>query len=220
LANFDDLTRSFITGSRFNFGSTAGSNLSTVSTGASTPSFSNFLGLAEKGRALSFNEALDDYFKNGGTATTVNDPVMRYDLASMGKHFKEIDKDSGVYMKDGTFFIKEKLGDHEVLQPVGISKDSEGKPKLFGVSTGELSEEQKTFFEDVKTFLEAQEKAGGKPEEILSALTKQLQESSDPGKTLKDLVKAAETTSGASGEAASSPEAPTQAPGSAHPEKQ
>ncbi|MFM8268894.1 MAG: hypothetical protein ACKN9V_01805 [Pseudomonadota bacterium] len=144
LDNFDSITQSIINGTYFRFGSDSSKPES---------NYSGILGLSKGGKTTSFNDALDEYFKKGGTGTTFNDPVMRYDLASMGNHFKKVDETAGIYMKDGAFFVKKKLGDHDVLEPVGISTEN-GEIKMFGLSSGDLEGDQKQFFERIKALAE------------------------------------------------------------------
>jgi hypothetical protein len=188
LANFDQVTQSLISGSAFQFGSGAGAGTTTVSTAKPQTSFSGLLGLAKEGSAMSFKDSMDKYFKDGGTATTINDPVMRYDLASMGKHFKAVDEKSGIFMKDGVFFIKEKLGDHDVLQPVGITETKEGKLKVFGLSSGSLNDDQAKFFERVQKLVENRE-PNQKPEDALKTIMEKLKGSENPEDALASLEK-------------------------------
>lgn len=187
LSNYDPVTQSLITGSFFTFGSST-SGLSTVSSKPQQTAFPGLLGVSKGSSAISFREAMDSYFKGGGTATTIYDPVMRYDYKSMGKYFKTVDEKSGIFMKDGVFFFKEKLGDHDSLQPVGVSLDSNGSLKFFGLSSGELGEEEKRFFDRLSELIKKMG-TGERPEHELGQVLEQLNSGEDPAKALAELEK-------------------------------
>lgn len=132
---------------------------------------------------------MDSYFKGGGTATTIYDPVMRYHYKSMGKYFKTVDEKSGIFMKDGVFFFKEKLGDDDSLQPVGVSLDStSGSLKFFGLSSGELGEEEKRFFDRLSELIKKMG-TGERPEHELEEVIKRLNSGEDSAKALAELEK-------------------------------
>lgn len=104
---------------------------------------------------VSFDSAIDQYLKNGGTGTTFYNPVMHYDLETMGKNFTAVDENAGIYMRDGAFYATVDLGGKKSLQPVGIAGG-----KAEGLSES-LSGEQKELFEKMmERMKELKEKEG------------------------------------------------------------
>jgi hypothetical protein len=89
---------------------------------------------------VSFDSALDQHLKNGASGTTFYNPVMHYDLETMGKHFTAVDESAGIYVRDGVFYASVDLAGKKSLQPVGISNGT-----AEGLSES-LSDEQKELF--------------------------------------------------------------------------
>lgn len=108
------------------------------------------------GTFSSFGSALTRYLNNGGTGSVFYDPVMHYDLSSMKDKFEVVNKEAGIYKKDGVLYAKKDLGGSDVLQPIGIQKTAEGNYEAVGTST-DLDDDQAKALEGILTALKETE---------------------------------------------------------------
>jgi hypothetical protein len=157
----------------------------TVSTSDSGSPMSQFTSIvsASSGKPfISFDQALSQHLQSGATGNVFYDPVMHYDLSSMKDKFEVVNRDAGIYQKDGVLYAKKDLGGSDVLQPIGIQKNAAGNYEAVGLST-DLDDDQAKALEGILTALkenggnledaikEASKDASGKEGETPSAET-------------------------------------------------